>query len=188
MNPTLILIDIQKGFLDKVWGVRNNEVFEARVEALLKNWRQRNWPVIHVRHDSVNPKSPLRPKQIGNEFMGCAQPRADEVVIGKQVNSAFIGTNLMDLLLEMGAKDLVIAGLCTDHCVSTTTRMGANLGFEVTVVADAVATFGREAMDGEVFGAELVHRVALASLEGEFAKIKNTNEVCFNEERFLCIN
>ena len=93
------------------------------------------------------------------------------------MNSAFIGTGLEERLREQGIERVVIAGLTSDHCVSATARMAGDLGFDVYVVADATATFGRTGPDGEHLAAEQVHAVSLATLEGEFATVVRTEEL-----------
>jgi nicotinamidase-related amidase len=170
-KPALILIDIQQGFYDPVWGRRNNPAFETNVERMLEEWRQKRWPVFHVRHDSAKVHSPLRPGHSGNAFMECAVPRVGECVIVKSVNSAFIGTHLQQLLNAQGSREIMLAGLTTDHCVSTTARMGANLGFDVKIAVGGTATFDRVDISGIVLEAEDVHRVSLASLNNEFAEV-----------------
>jgi len=98
-------------------------------------------------------------------------------VIEKQVNSAFIGTELRERLEAAGVKSLVIIGLTTDHCVSSTARMAGDLGFRVIVVADATAAHERLSYDGARHSAETVHELALANLHQEFAKILTTDQL-----------
>jgi nicotinamidase-related amidase len=167
----LLLIDVQQGFDDPRWGERNNPEAERNLARLLAAWRQAGAPVIHVQHLSGLPDSPLRPGQPGAELKAEVRPLPTEPVFQKQVNSAFIGTALETYLRQGGVRRLVMGGLTTDHCVSTTARMAANLGFGVIVVADGTATFGRDGHDGRRYSAEEVHRLALASLHGEFATV-----------------
>lgn len=176
-RPALILVDIQKGFGDIAYwgGQRNNPDAELRASELLKIWREAGLPVFHVQHCSTNLVSPLREGHPGNQFIEAVMPMADEPVIKKRVNSAFIGTGLQALLDEAGIKTLVIAGLTTDHCVSTTTRMAGNLGYETFLVADATATFNKRGIDGQNYPAELIHETALASLNNEFATVTTTD-------------
>jgi nicotinamidase-related amidase len=171
-QTALILIDIQQGFDDaQHWGERNNPAAEEQAARLLADWRAARRPVVHIRHLANSPRSPLRPGQPGNEFKPLVAPRADETVFCKTVNSAFIGTDLEGHLRRSGVGAVVFVGLTTDHCVSTTARMAANLGFRVVVVSDATATFERIGPDGERYSAEAMHRHALASLHGEFAEV-----------------
>jgi nicotinamidase-related amidase len=111
------------------------------------------------------------------EFKPEALPHEGEPIFQKHVNSAFIGTELESTLRRNNVTDLVIVGLTTDHCVSTTTRMAGNLGFNVQVVADATATFERTSYDGKHYSAQDLHESALASLHGEFATIVQTQDL-----------
>ncbi|MBK8472719.1 MAG: cysteine hydrolase [Sphingobacteriales bacterium] len=176
-NPALILIDIQKGFDDIIYwgGERNNPRAEENASILLQLWRQRQLPIFHIQHCSSNPKSPLHETNKGNQFSDLVKPLEHEIVVKKNVNSAFIGTNLKEQLDNLKITKLVIVGLTTDHCVSTTARMAGNFGFDTFIVSDATATFNKKGLDGENYAAELIHQTALASLQGEFATIVTTD-------------
>jgi nicotinamidase-related amidase len=126
---------------------------------------------------SVSPDSPLRPELPGNAFKLEAEPVEGEPVFRKTVNSAFIGTGLEEHLRRAGQERLVMVGLTTDHCVSTSARMAANLGFDVTLVEDAMATHERTGPDGAHHTAEQMHAAALASLHGEFAQVLTTERL-----------
>ena len=175
-GSALVLIDIQQGFDDPVWGPRNNVDAEQVAGALLREWRRRGWPVVHVQHDSVE-ESPLSPGQPGHEPKPEVRPVHGEPVVHKSVNSGFIGTDLEDRLRALQVPGVVIAGLTTDHCVSTTTRMAGNLGFDTYLVADACAAHERVGADGTRYPAQVVHDVALASLHEEFATVLDSTAV-----------
>lgn len=183
-NWVLLLIDCQQGFNDSSWGQRNNPHFEMNAQAVLTHWRAHGGRIIHVRHASLEPESPLRAELPGFAFFDWAEPKENEMEIVKNVNSCFIGTDLEQVLRSKGHKNLVILGLTTNHCVSTTVRMAGNLGFEVCLVGDACATFSRTASNGEIFDADLLHRTALASLHGEFCKVIGT-ELLLSDSTFI---
>ena len=173
----LLLIDVQQGLDQPSLGQRNNPQAEANMAALLAAWRARRAPIIHVRHCSTEADSPLRPELPGNAFKEEVQPLDGEAVISKTVNSAFIGTDLETRLRSAGISQLVIAGLTTDHCVSATTRMASDLGFDVTLVSDATAAFERVGYDGIHYSAEEIHRVNLVSLDREFCRLRSTADI-----------
>lgn len=173
--PTLIVIDVQRAFDDPVWGPRNNPDAESRIAQALAGWRDLGAPVVHVRHVSAETGGLFAPGSAAFEFKPEASPREREPIITKDVNSAFIGTDLEARLRAQGVDTVVLVGLTTDHCCSTTARMAANLGFETWVLADAMATFDRRAHDGETITADVIHRTALASLHDEFAEVLDTS-------------
>jgi nicotinamidase-related amidase len=167
----LIAVDIQKGFKDSYWGRRNNPDAELHMVRLFDEARARGIPIFHVQHLSLNRDSPLHPESPGSAFFNFSCPRPYESVFQKHVNSAFIGTDLEAALKKARITRVFIMGFTSDHCVSTTVRMAANLGFQVYVNADAVCTFDRKTYLGEIIPAEQIHQSALASLHEEFATV-----------------
>jgi len=176
-RPALILVDIQKGFEDIAYwgGQRNNPDAESRAHELLTIWRDNGLPIFHVQHCSTTLISPLHETHAGNQFNELVAPIDGEPIIKKNVNSAFIGTDLQAQLDKAGITTLVIVGLTTDHCISTTTRMAGNLGYKTFLVTDATATFNKKGIDGQNYSAELIHETALASLNNEFATVVTTD-------------
>lgn len=175
-QSALLLIDVQTGFDDPYWGARNNPEAESNIAKLLQTWREKNRPVIHVRHCSIEANSTLRPDRPGNAYKPEAMPIEGEIEFTKSVNSAFIGTGLHDYLQQQKIKCLVIAGISTDHCVSTTTRMAGNLGYENYLVGDACAAFDRVDQDGRRHLAQDIHDIHLASLDREFCTVIRTEQ------------
>lgn len=177
--PALILIDIQKAFDDEQYwgGSRNNPDAELNARRLLDIWRTNGWPLFHIQHTDPNPDDRLGINNPGHVFKDIVMPLPGEAIIRKAVHSAFIGTDLKRRLDEKGIKTLVTVGLTTDHCVSTTTRMAGNYGYQTFVVADATATFGKTGFMGEYYDGETMHLTALAHLHEEFATVLNTQQL-----------
>ena len=147
------------------------------VARLQSSWRESGRPLIHVQHLSAEPNSPLRPGQPGVGFKDEVKPQSGEPVVQKSVSSAFIGTTLEEDLRRRGVTTLVVVGMQTNMCVSTTARMAGNLGFTTYVVSDATATFDNTGPNGKRYASELLHDVALADLHGEFSTVIDTNAV-----------
>ncbi len=181
-NPALLIIDLQKGFDQEAhWGgQRNNRNAEPNIVKIVAHWRQLNYPVFHILHSSQEPDSPLHKSKPGFEMKDEVQPLTNEPVIVKNVNSAFIGTDLKERLNNSHISDIVIVGLTTNHCVSTTTRMAGNYGFQVKLISDATAAFDRKGVNGAFFTAETIHQTALASLDREFAQVIDTKTLLLN--------
>lgn len=173
----LLPIDVQRGFDYPPWGRRDNPAMEEHGRRLLAGWRAAGWPLIHVRHDSVVPGSSLAPPHPGNAFRSGFEPRDGEPVVAKSVNAAFIGTDLDLRLRRLGTSTVVLFGISTDMCVSTTARVAANLGYRTLVVGDACQCFDLPDGAGGVLRAEEVARAHLATLRAEFAEVVETAQV-----------
>jgi nicotinamidase-related amidase len=198
-RTALLLIDIQEGFkYPNHWGPsRSNPSFEDNITSLLPLYRDlisstdspsqpSPHKIIHIAHGSKSIDSPLHPSKPSFTFQSFAKPLPHEPVITKNVNSAFIGTNLEEVLrthFDGQPGTLWAVGLTTDHCVSTTVRMAGNLGVcdgrggekgEVILVEDATACWKKN--QEFPFDAETIHAVHVDSLR-EFASIAKTGEV-----------
>ena len=178
-NPALLLIDIQKAFLDKDYpGLkRNNLNAEFVCGEILNKWRILNLPIIHIRHSSKNKNSKLHHSSKGFEFNDYVKPLKNEIVLTKNVNSAFIGTDLEKILYENKLKTLIVIGMTTNHCISSTVRMSGNLGFETYLVSDSTACFNTKGLDGKIIDCNTIYESAIASLNEEFAIIINSKQL-----------
>ncbi len=172
-DTALLLIDVQKG-VDTLehWGGstarRNNPQAESHMKALLDAWRSHSLPVLYTQHDSREAASPLKLSLPTGAIKDGFEPADGEVVIRKDVNSGFIGTNLELELRRLEVTRLVVVGFFTNFCVETTTRMAGNMGYDCYLVHDACATTNRIGLDGTDYEPELVHDMAIASLNREF--------------------
>ena len=178
-NPALLLVDIQKAFLEKDYPglIRNNENAEFICGKILKKWRTLDLPIIHVRHSSTNPESKLHKSRPGFEFNDYVTPLETEMVLTKEVNSAFIGTNLENILIKSHIDTLVIVGMTTNHCISTTVRMSGNLGFDTYLISDSTACYNTKGLNGEIIDCNTIYNSALASLQEEFATVIDSKEL-----------
>jgi nicotinamidase-related amidase len=177
-KTALLVVDVQRAFDDaEYWGRRNNPDCEANIAALIGAWRQAGRPLVYVRHDSVEPGSPLAPGTPGNEFQDVVTGEPD-LLVTKHVNSAFYGEpDLHAWLTDRGIGSIAVCGITTNHCVETTARMGANLGYDVLFAIDATHTFDRTGPDGTVLSADELARATATSLHGEFATVVHTREI-----------
>src|SRR3954462_13397946 len=172
-RTALIVIDVQRAF--DAWEAagrrRNNLDAVARIAEMLSVFRDKGLAIFHIRHEGTGVGSSFAPDGLGFLVKEEAREIDGEPVIIKQVNSAFIGTDLEKRLRAAAIETLVICGATTNHCVETTTRMAGNLGFDARLVRDATWTFDRTGPDGDLHTADEVHAMSLANLSGEFAEI-----------------
>lgn len=182
MARALLLIDIQDGMDSPDWGARNNPDAETNAARLLAGFRATGRPVIHVRHLSMRAASPLHPSKGGNAIKTVVAPQNGEPVLDKSTNSAFIGTDLEARLHALGANGVVISGLSTPQCISTSMRMAANLGFDVWLAHDACAAFSSHAQNDwnpnlPAMSAQQIHDAEISMLHGEFGSARTTQAI-----------
>lgn len=180
-ETALLLIDVQKGVnVLEHWGGptgrRNNPGAEAEMARLLAAWRDADLPVIYTQHDSREAASPLKLCLPTGAMIEGFEPAAGEIVIRKDVNSAFIGTDIELRMRQHGITRLVIVGFFTNFCVETSTRMAGNMGYDTYLVPDACATTNRVGPDGTDHDPETVHALSVASLHGEFCTAISTDQ------------
>ena len=178
-KPILICINLQQAFQDEAYwgGNRNNQNAEEISSQIIAKWREINEQIIHVRHSSTNANSKLHKDSKGFQFHPSCLPIEGEIVLTKSVNSCFIGTPLKQLLDERNCSTVVIIGVTTDHCVSTTVRMAANYGYNLLLISDATATFDKVGVMDSLYDSELIHQISLASLKDEFATILSSDQL-----------
>jgi nicotinamidase-related amidase len=167
----VILIDIQREYLDGALPLPGVEAAAGEAARLVARARREGVPVIHVVHAGPRGGRLFDPEGRSFEELEQIAARPGETVIRKSWPNAFAGTALAEVLQREGRRALVLAGCMTHICVSTTARAAHELGFQTTVVADACATRDLPDPLGGVIPAERVHRAALAELADGFATV-----------------
>ena len=177
-DTALIVIDIQNDYFPGgAMELEGSEAAGARAGAAIRNFREKNLPVIHVRHLSVRPGSSFfLPGTRGAEIHASVTPAAEEPVVEKNFPNSFRNTQLKTLLDDHNIKNLVVAGMMTHMCVDASVRHAADLGYKVTLLGDACATRA-QSYGGETVPARQVHAAFLAALSGFYAKVVNTHEL-----------
>ena len=84
--------------------------------------------------------SPLAPDQPGAEFQPGFEPQAGDLVLTKPRYSAFINSPLESLLRSRGIQTVIVGGLTTDVCVSSTARDAFQHEFDTVTLSDCTAT------------------------------------------------
>jgi nicotinamidase-related amidase len=123
-------------------------------------------------------RHPVRPGERPLRLVDGLEPAAGEPTLTKTSRNAFTTTNLQQILTEQGIRELVICGIQTEQCCETTARVGADLGFDVTFVTEATATFPipHRSGFGELGVEDIIERTEYA-LAGRFATISTIAEL-----------
>ena len=191
MNRALIVIDVQESFRQRpTWQAVSNPDVVDQVNRLVEAARGQGDLVVWILHTEPGTGTVFDPAGGHVRVVDELTPREGEPVITKTSINAFTTTNLQQLLTTRGIRDLVICGIQTEQCCETTTRVAADLGFDVTFVTDATATFPiqhRDAAPGRTVAEILADPLTLSTddvitrteyaLAGRFATIRTVAEL-----------
>jgi nicotinamidase-related amidase len=169
-DACLVLIDLQNEYLAGPIALPGANAAIASAAKLLEKARHSGAPVIHVAHRGQPGGLFDRTAQRG-AIVAALTPLTGEPVIEKELPNAFAGTDLQARLAATGRKNVVLAGLMTHMCVSSTGRAALDLGFRIIIDADSCAT--RDLPDGRggTISAAMIHDIALVELSDRFAII-----------------
>jgi nicotinamidase-related amidase len=169
---SLLIIDIQNDYFPGgAFPLVEPEAAAAAARQVLDAFRAAGEPIQHVRHVWDDDEATfMRPGTPGIEIHPLVAPLDGEPVLDKQFPNAFRETDLEDRLRTQGIDELVIVGMMTSMCVDATVRAAADLGFTVTVVADACAAPDLE-FGGRTVAAADVSAAFLAALGDSYAEI-----------------
>ena len=177
-DTALVVIDIQNFYFEKGSLPLTGSV-EAVQQArkVLDAFRERKLPVIHVRHASNDTTFvDGEPTDLQFTFHALVLPGPGERVITKHYANSFRDTELLDHLKKKEIKALVIVGMQTHMCVEAAARAATDLGFDVTVAADACATRPLS-YGGHTVPADMVHAAALAAINGTYGRVVTVAEL-----------
>ena len=179
MKTALLVIDVQMALAheDAAGAERSCPEAESNIARLLEKFRSAGETVVHVHHHGTDPEDPFHPDAAGSAVQPVAAPLSGEPVVIKTGSSGFMGTSLQAILHEAGIERVVTCGATANHCVESTTRGAADLGFQPIYAADAVWTYGITGPDGAHHAASLIHSVSMATLEGEIASVRKTKDI-----------
>jgi maleamate amidohydrolase len=148
----LVIIDLVNGFADPaVFGGGNIPEAIANTRKLLDTAREQGWPVAHTRivyaddgadNNIFSVKVPsmltLLEDSHNSQIVPELAPAKGELVVRKNVPSAFFGTSLAAWLTQRGVKTLLVAGAVTSGCIRASVVDAMQLGFRPLVVSDCV--------------------------------------------------
>lgn len=177
MHTALLLIDIQNDYFPN----GEMELFKAgqaseKAQLLLKDFRAKKKPVIHIMHESVRPNATFFiPGTRGIEIHANVAPTENEEVVVKHFPNSFRETQLLEILKNQQVEHLVICGMMTHMCVDATVRAAKDYGFECTVIGDACATRGLE-IKGETVNAADVQNSFLSALSYYYTEVLSVDD------------
>jgi nicotinamidase-related amidase len=178
MPRALVVVDVQNDyFAGGANPLVGPDAAAANVRRLQDAFRAGGEPLVHVQHVSAEPDAPfMRAGTRGVAIHDAVAPLEGEQVIQKAHPNSFLETPLEEKLRAADVDHVVVCGMMTSMCVDATARAASDLGFGVTVVADACATLDLE-FAGATIPAADVHGAFLAALRFGYGAVVATDEL-----------
>ncbi|HEY8301996.1 MAG TPA: cysteine hydrolase family protein [Jatrophihabitans sp.] len=174
MSRALLVIDVQESFRTRPdWADMHNPDIATPVGRLVDAARSAGELVVWVLHSEPGTGTVFDPQQGHVQVLSELKPDGDEPVVVKTSVNAFTTTNLQQLLMQHGVREVVICGIRTEQCCETTARVAGDLGFDVTFVTDATTTSGIPGLSAE----QIIERTESVLRAREFATIATTDEL-----------
>ncbi len=164
-RQAIVVIDMQRGL---VLGAHRQDELVATVNGLIERGRAAGLPVVFVQHNHATFEPMMRGNK-GWEIFAELDRQAEDPVVEKEACDAFYETSLDATLQELGAEELLIAGLQTEYCVDTACRTALSHGYDVVLVADAHSTGDSDMPAGDIVRH---HNAVLANMVHPSAKIR----------------
>ena len=144
-GTALLVIDVQVGMFDQkmISEMHQPEDLLAAVSRLIGAARAASIPVIFIQHCAPAGQLLAEGTETWKIHPSIAPEPFDSVVL-KRESSAFVETDLRDLLERRGIDTVITCGLQSEHCVSNTSLSALELGLSVVVARDAHSTFSTD--------------------------------------------
>jgi nicotinamidase-related amidase len=176
-RSALLVIDAQDSFkVGPRWERRSNPDFERNVGTLIDAYRDAGLPLFFILHTDED--EAFRPGSPAFRLMDFIRRNDSEPLLVKNTRNSFTSTDLQQRLAALGVTRLVLTGIQTEQCVETTTRIGADLGYDADFVTEATMTFpivDAESGD-ELPTAEIIRRTEFV-LRRRFARIARVADI-----------
>lgn len=148
MNRALLVIDVQESFRRRPnWEAVSAPDIADRAARLAAAARAAGDLVVWILHAEPGSGGAFDPALGHVRLMDGLTPEPGEPVMTKTSRNAFTTTGLQQLLTERGVGEVAVCGIQTEQCCETTARLASDLGYRVTFVTDATATFPIEHRD-----------------------------------------
>ena len=176
-TSVLVIIDAQQEYETGRLPLVGLKEAVHSIRTLLTQARESGVPIIHVLHEGSEGGS-FDPRTSAFKSIAGLEPLASESVVFKHLPNSFAGTNLTSELEKIdGNRTLLLVGFMTHMCITATASSALDLGFQIGVVKDAVATRDLRGPDGETIPARQVNQRSLAALQDRFAWLVASKEV-----------